>query len=189
MGYIVIGFGLATPVAIYGSLFHILNHMLFKGSLFLIAGVLLFQVKTLRIHRMGGLAKVMPLTGLCFLIASLAMSGVPFLNGFISKEIIYEGSVEAGFPVLLSVFGLDLTIFGIFGWITSIIIFICLMRAFYLIFMGEPQDAFRNLRDPPLCTMLPILILVALCVLIGLFPDLVSGSLEQIAETIYQMRG
>ena len=189
MGYIVIGFGLATPVAIYGSLFHILNHMLFKGSLFLIAGVLLFQVKTLRIHRMGGLAKVMPLTGLCFLIASLAMSGVPFLNGFISKEIIYEGSVEAGFPVLFSIFGLDLTIFGIFGWITSIIIFICLMRAFYLIFMGEPQDAFRNLRDPPLCTMLPILILVALCILIGLFPDLVSGSLKQIAESMYQMRG
>ncbi|HWQ68210.1 MAG TPA: proton-conducting transporter membrane subunit [Methanospirillum sp.] len=189
IGYIILGFGFATPVAIYGSLFHILNHLLFKGSLFLIAGVLLFQVKTLRIHKMGGLLRFMPMTGLCFLIASLAMSGVPFLNGFISKEIIYEGSVEAGFPVLLSIFGLDLTIFGIIGWIVSIIIFICLMRAFYLIFLGEPKESFSGLQDPPFSTMLPILILVGLCILIGFFPDLVSGSLQKIAETIYQMRG
>ncbi len=75
IGYIVVGFGLATPVAIYGSLFHILNHMLFKGSLFLISGILLYQVHTLQIKKMGGLGKVMPLTALSFLVASLAMSG------------------------------------------------------------------------------------------------------------------
>jgi formate hydrogenlyase subunit 3/multisubunit Na+/H+ antiporter MnhD subunit len=189
IGYITLGFGLATPVAITGALFHILNHLLFKGSLFLISGVLLFQVKTLRINRMGGLGRYMPITGLCFLIASLAMSGLPFLNGFISKEMIYEGSIEAGLPVLLSLFGLHLTIFGIFGWITSIIIFVCLMRAFYLIFLGEPRHAESGLQDPPLYTMLPILILVGLCIVIGLFPELVLGSLEKIGETIFLMRG
>ncbi|MDD1725140.1 MAG: hypothetical protein LUQ07_08440, partial [Methanospirillum sp.] len=189
MGYITLGLGLATPLAIYGALFHILNHLLFKGSLFLIAGILLFQAKTLKIHNMGGLFRVMPLTGLCFLIASLAMSGLPFLNGYISKEIIYEGSIEAGFPVILSVAGFDLTIFGVFGWVTSIIIFICLMRAFYLIFLGKPRDSFADLSDPPLCTMLPILIMVGLCIIIGLFPDLVSGSLEKIAGILYEMRG
>ena len=189
IGYIILGFGLATPVAIYGALFHILNHMLFKGSLFLIAGILLFQVKTLQINKMGGLLRVMPITGICFLIASLAMSGLPFLNGFFSKEIIYEGSIEAGFPVLLTVFGLHLTIFGIIGWIVSILIFICLIRAFYLIFLGEQKEAFADLRDLPLATMLPIIIMVSLCVILGLFPDLVSGSLELIAETIYLMKG
>lgn len=189
MGYILIGFGLATPIAIYGSLFHILNHMLFKGCLFLIAGVLLFRVKTLQIHEMGGLGRLMPITAVSFLIASLAMSGVPFLNGFISKEIIYEGSVEAGFPVILSLFGLDLTIIGIFGWVTSIIIFVCLMKAFYVMFMGSLKESFRDVRDPPVCMMLPILIMVGLCILIGLFPDLVSGTLTYIAETMYRTRG
>lgn len=189
MGYIFIGFGLATPIAIYGSLFHILNHMLFKGSLFLLSGVLLFRVKTLHMREMGGLGRLMPLTGICFLIASLAMSGVPFLNGFISKEIIYEGSIEGGFPVLISLFGLDLTIIGVLGWVTSIIILICLMRAFYLIFMGSAKESFRDVRDPPACMMVPILIMVGLCVVIGLFPDLVSGTLQYIAGTIYQMRG
>ena len=189
IGYITLGFGFATPVAITGALFHILNHLLFKGSLFLISGVLLFQVRTLRIHKMGGLLKMMPITGLCFLIASLAMSGLPFLNGFISKEMIYEGSVEAGFPVLLTLFGLKLSIFGIFGWITSIIIFLCLMRAFFLIFMGESKEPVREIHDPPLCTLLPILILVGLCIIIGLFPDLVLGGLQKIGETVFQMRG
>jgi len=189
IGYIILGFGLATPIAIYGSLFHILNHMLFKGSLFLIAGVLLFQVKTLKINKMGGLLRVMPITGVCFLIASLAMAGLPFLNGFISKEYIYEGSVEAGFTVLASIFGIHLTIFGIIGWIVSILIFICLIRAFYLIFLGEQKESFADLRDLPLSTMLPIIIMVSLCIILGLFPDLVAPGLQLIAETIYQMRG
>lgn len=188
MGYIFIGFGLATPLAIYGSLFHILNHMLFKGSLFLISGVLLFRVKTLHMREMGGLGRMMPLTGISFLIASLAMSGVPFLNGFISKEIIYQGSIEAGFPVLFSIFGLDLTLIGVLGWITSIIIFICLMRAFYLIFLRNAKNSFLDVHDPPVCMMLPILIMVGLCVAVGLFPDIVSGVLKYIAGTIYLMK-
>ena len=188
MGYIFIGFGLATPIAVYGSLFHILNHMLFKGCLFLISGVLLYRLKTLKIHEMGGLLRAMPLTAVSFLIASLAMSGFPFLNGFISKEIIYEGTVEAGFPVLLSIFGLHLTIFGILGWITSIIIFACLIRAFYLIFLGTPKESFQHVREPPFCMILPILIMVGLCIIIGLFPGLVSGTLEYIAETLIELK-
>jgi len=189
IGYIIVGFGLATPVAIYGSLFHILNHMLFKGSLFLISGILLYQVHTLQIKKMGGLGKIMPLTAGSFLIASLAMSGLPFLNGFISKELIYEGSVEAGFPVIFSLFGLEFTIISIFGWITSIVIFITLIRAFYLMFMGTPRESFRELHDPEPCMLVPVLIMVGLCIIIGLFPDLVSGTLQYIAETLYQMKG
>ena len=101
MGYIILGFGLATPLGIYGALFHIMNHMLFKGCLFLITGALILRVNTRQIHKMGGLIKQMPLTAVCFLIASLAMSGIPLLNGFVSKELIYEGSIQAGYPVLI----------------------------------------------------------------------------------------
>lgn len=188
MGYIFIGLGVATPIAIYGSLFHILNHMLFKGSLFLISGILLYHLKTLKLHEMGGLLRRMPVTAACFLVASLAMAGLPFLNGFISKEIIYEGTVEAGFPVLLSIFGLHLTIFGILGWVTSIIILICLMRAFVLIFLGEATGRAADLREAPLCMILPVAIMVGCCVLIGLFPDLVTPSLRYIADMLYAMR-
>ena len=66
MGYIILGFGLATPSAIYGALFHITNHMLFKGCLFLITGALILRVNTRQMHKMGGLIKQMPLTAAMF---------------------------------------------------------------------------------------------------------------------------
>ncbi|HTY91634.1 MAG TPA: proton-conducting transporter membrane subunit [Methanocella sp.] len=184
MGYIIMGFGLATPAAVYGALFHITNHMLFKGCLFLITGALILRVNTRQIHKMGGLMKQMPLTGLCFLIASLAMSGVPLLNGFWSKEAIYEGSVQAGFPVLFSAFGTDFTAFSIIGWATSLLTFICLIHAFYVMFLGRPKDEFNGVRDPPVYMMLPILIMAGLCIVIGVYPGLVSGALKFVADTL-----
>lgn len=184
MGYIIMGFGLATPAAVYGALFHITNHMLFKGCLFLITGALILRVNTRQIHRMGGLMKQMPLTGLCFLIASLAMSGVPLLNGFVSKELIYEGSAQAGYPVLFSAFGLDLTILGLVGWLTSILTFACLIHAFYVMFLGKPKEEFKDVKEPPLYMLLPILIMAGLCIVIGVYPDLVSGALEFAADAL-----
>jgi formate hydrogenlyase subunit 3/multisubunit Na+/H+ antiporter MnhD subunit len=184
MGYIIMGFGLASPAAIYGALFHVTNHMLFKGCLFLITGALILRVNTRQIHRMGGLVKQMPITAICFLVASLAMSGVPFLNGFVSKELIYEGSAQAGFPVLFSVFGLDLTAFAILGWITSFLTFACLIHAFYVMFLGKPREEFKDVRDPPIYMMLPIVIMAGLCIVIGIYPDLVSGALRFAADVL-----
>lgn len=187
MGYIIMGFGLATPAAIYGALFHITNHMLFKGCLFLITGALILRVNTRQIHKMGGLIKQMPLTAVCFLVASLAMSGVPLLNGYVSKELIYEGSVQAGYPVLFSAFGMQFTAFSIIGWITSLLTFICLIHAFYVMFLGKPKEEFSAVRDPPVYMMLPILIMACLCIVIGVYPDLVSGALKFAADTLLRL--
>lgn len=188
MGYIILGFGLATPLGIFGALFHIMNHMLFKGCLFLITGALILRVNTRQIHKMGGLMKQMPLTAISFLVASLAMSGLPFLNGFLSKEAIYEGSVQAGFPVIFSAFGMDLTIISLLGWITSLLTFICLIHAFYVIFMGKPKESFKDVKDPPLYMLIPILIMATLCIVIGLFPGLVTGMLQFAASVLYSIR-
>jgi len=185
IGYIILGFGLATPAAIYGALFHITNHMLFKGCLFLITGALILRVNTRQMHKMGGLIKQMPVTAICFLVASLSMSGVPFLNGFVSKELIYQGSIAAGFPVIFSVFGTGFTIFAILGWATSFLTFICLVHAFYVMFLGKPKEEFKTVTDPPLYMMLPIVIMAGLCIVIGLYPDLLSGALQYAANTLY----
>lgn len=189
MGYIVMGFGLAVPLGIYGGLFHIMNHMLFKGCLFLIAGALILRVNTRQIHKMGGLLTKMPVTAICFLVASLAMSGLPFLNGFLSKEAIYEGSIQAGFPVLFTIAGQGFTFFSICGWATSILTFICLIHAFIVIFLGKPKGELGGVQDPPVCMMLPIVVMALLCVIIGLFPGLVSGTLQYIAQIVFLMKG
>ncbi len=188
MGYIVLGFGLATPLGVYGAMFHIMNHMLFKGCLFLIAGALILRLNTRHMHKMGGLLKQMPLTAACFLIASLAMAGMPLLNGYVSKELIYEGSIQAGYPVLINIPGMNLTIFGIIGWITSGLTFICLMHAFYMIFLGKPNEKLKDVKDPPVYMMIPILLMATLCVVVGLFPDLISGAIQFAATVLYQVR-
>ncbi len=188
MGYIILGFGLATPLGIYGAMFHIMNHMLFKGCLFLITGALIFSINTRQIHKMGGLIKQMPLTAICFLIASLSMAGVPLLNGYVSKELIYEGSIQAGYPVLINIPGMNLTIFGIIGWITSGLTFICLIHAFYVIFLGKPKDEHKDVKDPPLYMMVPILLMATLCIVVGLFPGLASGAVQFGAAVLYGIR-
>jgi formate hydrogenlyase subunit 3/multisubunit Na+/H+ antiporter MnhD subunit len=185
LGYIILGFGLATPTAIYGSLAYIANHMLFKGGLFLIAGALILRVNTRQMHKMGGLIKQMPLTAISFLIMALAISGVPLLNGFVSKELIYQGAVQAGYPVYFSLFGIEFTIFAILGWLVSILLLICFLRAFYVMFMGKPKEEFMAVKDPPVYMMLPILILAGLCVAIGIYPDLLSGALQYVANTLF----
>ncbi len=187
IGYIILGFGFATPTAIYGSLAYITNHMLFKGGLFLIAGALILRVNTRQMHKMGGLMKQMPLTAICFLIMALAISGVPLLNGYLSKELIYQGAVQTGYPVYFSFLGIDFTIFAIVGWLVSILLLYCFIRAFYLIFMGKTKEEFKNVRDPPANMMLPILILTCLCVVIGIYPDLLSGALQYVAHTLFAL--
>jgi formate hydrogenlyase subunit 3/multisubunit Na+/H+ antiporter MnhD subunit len=188
MGYIMLGFGLATPLGVYGALFHIMNHMLFKGCLFLVTGALILRLNTRQIHNMGGLIKQMPLTAVSFLVASLAMSGLPILNGYVSKELIYEGSIQAGYPVLINIPGMNLTIFGIIGWITSGLTFICLMHAFYVIFLGKPKEGLKDVKDPLVYMMVPILLMATLCIVIGLFPQLVSGALQFAAAALYGIR-
>ncbi len=148
IGYIILGFGFATPTSIYGALAYITNHMLFKGGLFLIAGALILRVNTRQMHKMGGLLKQMPLTAVCFMIMALAISGVPLLNGYLSKELIYQGAVQKGYPVYFSVFGIDFTIFAIVGWLVSILMLYCFMRAFYLIFLGKPKEEHQERTRP-----------------------------------------
>jgi formate hydrogenlyase subunit 3/multisubunit Na+/H+ antiporter MnhD subunit len=173
IGYIILGFGLATPESIYGGLYHITNHMLFKGCLFLITGAIILRINKRKIHDMGGLLYKMPLTAISFLICSLAMSGLPFLNGSVSKGVIHEASLSTGYPV-----------FATLSTIGSVLTFLCLIHAFYVMFMGKPKEEYKDVKDPPAYMMIPILILTGLCILLGIYPQLLSGVLEFSAEAM-----
>jgi formate hydrogenlyase subunit 3/multisubunit Na+/H+ antiporter MnhD subunit len=145
IGYILVGIGIGflavmgggwadiAREGVFGALFHITNHMLFKGGLFLISGALIMRVSTRKMHKMGGLLKQMPVTAVCFLVASLAMSGIPLLNGAVSKEAIRDATTAA-VPLWSG--------YEWIGWLQiagSILTFVCLIHAFYVIFMGKPH--------------------------------------------------
>ena len=96
VGYMILGLGTGVPAGVVGGLFHMVNHALYKSALFLTGGAVQRQAGTTDLRRLGGLAARMPITFACFAVAALAISGVPPLNGFYSKELVYEGALARG---------------------------------------------------------------------------------------------
>lgn len=96
VGYIIIGAGLGTTLGLIGALFHMLNHTLYKTGLFLVTGTVEKRTgKDVSVKR-GGLSRLMPVTFTAALIFALSVSGIPPLNGFASKWVIYQAIIEFG---------------------------------------------------------------------------------------------
>ncbi len=96
VGYMILGIGTGTAIGIAGGLFHMLNNAIYKGALFLTAGAVEKRAGTMDLAELGGLGRMMPFTFATFGIAALAISGIPPLNGFVSKWMVYQGIVDAG---------------------------------------------------------------------------------------------
>ncbi len=96
VGYIVLGLGLGTPLGVVGALYHLANHSLFKSLLFLNAGTIEYTTGSRDLHKLGGLNRMIPVTGATSLLASMSVAGIPPLNGFWSKLIIVLACVQAG---------------------------------------------------------------------------------------------
>lgn len=126
LGYMVYAIGLG---AVEAAQFHLLSHAIFKALLFLSAGAVIHSVGTRDIFRMGGLGKRMPFTRLAFVIGSLALAGIPVLNGFWSKELILEAGMETGpaWGYILMLAGAGLTA-------------LYTLRVTWLVFYGKPRE-------------------------------------------------
>lgn len=96
IGFILIALGIGSKLAIFGALFHILNHAIFKSLLFLNAGSVEMGLGTRDLHKMGKLGKVLPVTTSTAMIGTLSVTGMPPFNGFFSKLIIIMAAIEAG---------------------------------------------------------------------------------------------
>ncbi|MGI5822733.1 MAG: NADH-quinone oxidoreductase subunit L [Dethiobacteria bacterium] len=157
VGYMVLGIGTALPVGIVGGLFHMLNHVIYKSCLFMTAGSIEKQTGTTDLRKIGGLAKGMPVTMICFIISALAISGVPPLNGFFSKELVFDAALESNF---IFYFG------ALLGAFMTAISFLKLGRAAFSGQLKHPQDK-KHVHESGAGLILPMGILAALCVLFG----------------------
>jgi len=173
-GYILLAVGVGLAVlgqpaaldtygiaAMSGGIFHMINHALFEGLLFLAAGVLFYRVGTRNLNEMGGLAHNMKFTAILFLLGALASSGIPPFNGFASKLLIYE-SVYQFNPIL-----------AIIGIIVSIITLAIFVKAFFSAFTGQVLPKYKDVREAPKLMMLSMIILSIIIVFFGLFPGLI----------------
>ena len=168
VGYMVLGIGTGNPVGIAGGIFHMVNNAIYKSCLFLSGGAVEKEAGTTDLEKLGGLAKVMPITFITFLIASLAISGVPPFNGFVSKWMVYQGIIETGRSGgRLWIIWLIAAMFG------SALTLASFMKLLHAIFLGQSSREKRvtgGRGQEAVSTMwIPAVILAALCILFGVF--------------------
>ena len=153
LGYMMLALGTAGYVA---GVFHLTTHAFFKALLFLAAGSVIHAVHTQDIEKMGGLWKKLPKTGLLFLIGTMAISGVPLLSGFFSKDEILISTWNAGHPVLF-------TLAVITAFLTAFYMF----RLFFMVFMGKSRGEQNEVHESPTIMILPMTVLAFLAIFAG----------------------
>ena len=92
VGYMIMGLGLFTPLALAGSVFYIIHHVIVKTNLFLVAGVVAFRTGTNELKALGGFARAMPWLALLFLVPAMSLAGLPPLSGFFAKLMLIVAS-------------------------------------------------------------------------------------------------
>ena len=197
IGIILLGLGLGAlgsayqqPVVallgITGALLHTLNHSLFKSLLFFGAGAVQRVTGTREIDRLGGLARRMPRSAFAFLIASLAIVGLPPLNGFVSEWVIFRGLLEAGGTPgalrLASVAAAGLVLAGALA-------LACFTKLHGVVFLGTPRWTPAPDRGAERGLVVPQLVLAALCIGIGGLPFLVLPTAGRVASDVLRAPG
>jgi hydrogenase-4 component B len=175
VGYMLLGIGMGLALlqsapllgalGLLGGVFHMVNHAMYKSCLFLGAGALEYRTGTLSLAAIGGgLGRVMAVTAGCALIASLAIAGVPPLNGFASKWLLYStGILGSGEAALLPVAAL----IAMFISLATLASFLKYLGG---AFLGAPAAARADVREVPISMLAPQVVLAAICLLFGLFP-------------------
>jgi hydrogenase-4 component B len=180
--------GLAA-LGLAAGLFHVLNHAVFKGLLFLSAGSLVIATGTRQIEELGGLLRRMPWTGACFLIGAVAISGLPPFNGFASEWLAFQALlhgfqaspdalVHLLFPVAAALLAL-----------TGALAAACFVKAFGISFLALPRSAAAAAAEEAHASMRwPQAFLAALCVVLGVFPGAVLTVLNVVMASLPGLR-
>ncbi|TGG95022.1 monovalent cation/H+ antiporter subunit A [Natronospirillum operosum] len=179
LGLVTLLFGLDTRLAVVAALFHIMNHATFKASLFMAVGIVDHETGTRDMRLLSGLRKYMPMTAMLGLIAAGAMAGVPLLNGFLSTEMFLG---EAVAQRVLGGWSWVIPVVAVFAKVFSVAYSI---RFIHSVFYGpsQPEALPKPPHEAPFFMRAPILILVGLCLLVGIVPNLIIGPLLAAAAT------
>lgn len=166
LGLITLLFGLDSPLSNVAAVFHIINHATFKASLFMAAGIIDHETGSRDMRLINGMWKYLPHTAVLAIVASLAMAGVPLLNGFLSKEMFFGETLSQN-------------LLGSFNWLVPAVATLAgvfsvaysLRFIHDVFFNGEPARLPKfPPHEPPRYMKVPVEILVFLCLLVGMLP-------------------
>ncbi len=161
IGYMMMGIGIGTPLAITAGLLHCLNHGFFKGGLFLTAGSVQHAAGTRDMNQLGGLAQKMPHTTLSWLIGVGSMMGIPLMSGFASKWMLYAAALQAGWAVPAMV-----------AWAVSLGTVFLGAKATSAVFLGPLTPATRDAHESPGTMVWGMALLAVGSVVLGIAPQL-----------------
>jgi multicomponent Na+:H+ antiporter subunit A len=161
IGYMMMGLGIGTPLAITAGLLHCLNHGFFKGGLFLNAGAVQHAAGTRDMNLLGGLSTRMPRTTICWLVGVGNMMGIPLMSGFVSKWMLYAAALQAGWiaPAMVA-------------WVVSLgTVFLC-AKATSAVFLGSLTDATKDAEEAPPTMQWGMGLMAAGSIVLGVAPQL-----------------
>lgn len=179
ISYILFGLALMNEGGMTGALLHTVFHAVIKSALFLTAGVFLYCGGRTREEELRGIGKEMPAAIWCYTIVSLGLIGIPPFSGFISKWYLAQGALSGGS--------------GVFTLLGPVVLLVsALLTAGYLLpvtlrgfFPGEEFDASGVVKkEPPLLMLVPLVILAALTVILGVMPNGLISYVSQIASAV-----
>ena len=156
VGYVVLGIGLGTPLGIFGGLFHLFNHSVFKSLLFLNSGAIEYSVGTRDLRKMGGLKERMGVTADTSVIASMSIAGVPPFNGFWSKLIIILAAIQS-----------RQFVYAFLAVTASILTLASFMKVQKYAFFGKLDEKYKNVKEAPFFMCASMVMLSVICVVGG----------------------
>ncbi len=168
VGYIVMGLGLASRYSMIGATVHIFNHAIIKATLFLGAGAIIYRTGYRNLTDLRGIGRSMPLTTAAISIGAISIVGMPPTAGFLCKWYIALGAIEANQPV----FGFAL----VFGALFIFVYYIRMVNAFY--FQQPVHAEISQVKEAPLSMLAPVLVLAALCLIMGILGRLPLSFIE-----------
>ena len=174
VGYIVMGLAAMSHLGWAAALWHSMNHMLFKGLLFLAVAGVIYRTGTRQMYQMGGLIKKMPLSFVSVLIGIIALSGVPPLTGFGGKWLLYEALIEKGWYLQTGV-----------AFFASTIAFLYCYRLIHAIFLGMPKPQHKNVKEAPLWFIIPQYILIIAIMVFSMRPKLLLQPISGIINPVF----
>ena len=172
MGIVLIGLGSLNEAGIQGAIFQMVSHGLIAALLFFLVGIFYERTKTSEIPNLGGMAKAMPLTAGFLLVGVMASLGLPGMSGFVSEFMAFLGLFKE-MPWLAAV-----------GAIGIIMTAVYLLRAVLGVTYGKPNREWAGVVDLRKIESIPVIVLTALIVAIGVYPNLLGGPLQETLELI-----
>jgi len=179
MIFLTSGHKVAASMALVASLYHLLNHSVFKTLLFMGAGVIEDESKTKSLDKLGGLLKRMPWTGFFVLIGVLSISAMPPFNGFVSEWLTLESLLRS---VELATLGVKVSfiIAGLFLALTAGLAVTCFTRAFSMSFLGMARSkSIEKTKEVTKTTLAPMAILAIVAFLLGILPTFVIPTIDR----------